>query len=280
MAWFLFISFEESLLDLAALNRLGICPPTLLVDETQLCQIILQCPTMMDLFTWLQWSDFFQPRYGSLKTFLIRHEYEFSQLLLLEISNHELLRLPSDFSLANFEKELEKNHIRSAVGHLCALITRDYVQVNRLPINVYRQAVTTWFIRLRSLEKLQLDPFQPMQYVLELLNYLPTLIGQTRIVQDLILDSLDDVFIDEEDKAMNARQTIWKLANEKQKSKLEMWGHTLDIDEWKNENKWKGINEPQEEFSSRNLDKEMPKFIHSGKSIFFIYHLFDYFEIY
>ena len=261
------------------MNRLSICPPTLLVDETQLCQIILQCPTMMDLLTWLQWSDFFQPRYGSLKTFLTRYEYEFSQLVLLEISNHELLRLPSDFSLANFEKELEENHIRSAVGHFCALITRDYVQISRLPINVYRQVMITWFTRLRSLAQLQPDPFQPMQYVLEFLNYLPKLIGQTQIVQDLILDSLDDVFIDEEENtAINTRQSIWKLANEKQRDKLEMWGHTLDIDEWKNENKWKGIIKPQEKFSSHNLDTEIPKFVHLGKSIFFVYHLFDYFE--
>ncbi|CAM4933155.1 unnamed protein product [Rotaria socialis] len=252
------IHFEESLLDVTALNRLGICPSSLLVDETQLCQIILQCPIMVDLFAWLQWSTFFQPRYGSLKTFIVRKEYEFNQLLLLELSNHELLRLPSDFSLDNFEKELEKNNICSAVGHLCALITREYVQVNRIPLTIYRQVITTWLIRLRSAAQLKSDSIEPMQYVLEFISYLPALIGQTRIVQDLVLESLDDVFgNDDEHRMMNARQTIWKLANAEQRNKLEMWGYILDLNEWKNQNKWKGINEPQEEFAHQKLDEEI-----------------------
>ncbi|CAF4076240.1 unnamed protein product, partial [Rotaria sp. Silwood2] len=47
------IYFEESLLDVVSLNRLDICPSSLPVDETQLCKLILQCPIMIDLNTWL-----------------------------------------------------------------------------------------------------------------------------------------------------------------------------------------------------------------------------------
>jgi hypothetical protein len=241
-------SFEESLLDEVSLNRLGICPPSLLVDESQLCQIILQCPIMDDLPTWLQWSHFFQSRYGSLKTFIARKEQELDRLLLLETSNHELLRLPMDSSLENFETELNKGNVRSSVGHLCALIISEYVQVNRLPLTIYRQVMNTWFVRLRSVAGLQRDNIEPMQYVLEFLTYLPALIGQSQIVQELVLEPLDEIFgNDEENEQMSARQRIWVLARGKQKSKLEMWGYILDIDEWKNENKWKGIEEPLEE---------------------------------
>ena len=242
------------------MNRLGNCPPSLLVDESQLCQIILQCPIMDDLPTWLQWSHFFQSRYGSLKMFIARKEQELDRLLLLETSNHELFRLPIDSSLENFENELFKGNIRSSVGHLCALIISEYVQVNRLPLTIYRQVVNTWLIRLRSSAELQRDNKEPMQYVLEFLTYLPVLIGQSRIVQELILEPLDEVFgNDEDNEEINARQRIWMLARGKQKAKLEMWGYTLDIDEWKNENKWKGIEEPQEELNVQQLNNDIQK---------------------
>jgi hypothetical protein len=235
-------------MDEVSLNRLGICPPSLLVDETQLCQIILQCPIMSDLRTWLQWSHFFQSRHGALKTFIARKAQELDRLLLLETANHELWRLPMDSSLETFEKELNKGNVRSSVGHLCSLIICEYVQVNRLPFTIYREVMKTWFIRLRSSAELQRDCTEPMQYVLEFLTYLPALIGQSRIVQELVLDPLDQVFSnDDENEEINVRQRIWMLADRKQKSKLEMWAYILDIDEWKNENKWKGIDESQEE---------------------------------
>lgn len=254
-------SFEESLLDEVSLNRLSICPPSLLVDELQVCQIILQCPIMTDLPTWLQWSHFFQSRYGSLKTFITRKAQELDRLLLLETSNHELLRLPKDSSLESFEKELQNGNIRSSVGHLCALIISEHVQVNQLPFTIYRQVMNTWFIRLRSTAELQRDTIEPMQYVLQFLTYLPALIGQLRIVQDLVLEPLDQVFgNDEESEFINARQRIWMLANGKQKSKLEMWAYTLDIDEWKNENKWKGIEQSQEESNIiQQINEQLPK---------------------
>lgn len=220
---------------------------------------------MMNLFTWLQWSHFFQPRHGALKTFLARNDHEFNQLLLLEISDGELLRLPNDFSRQSFEKELEQKNIRSAVGHLCALIACEYVQVNQLPLTIYRQVIKTWLIRLRSAAQLQGNFIDPMNYVLEFLTYLPALIGQTRIVQELVLESLDDVFGNgEESEPINSRQTIWNLANLQQKSKLEMWAHTLGIDEWKNEKKWRGIDEPREESTQKRTDTQS---FSCGKSI-------------
>ena len=201
---------------------------------------------MADLPTWLQWSHFFQARHGSLKTFIARKAQELDGLLLLETSSHELWRLPMDSSLENFEKELKKRNIHTSVGHLCSLIIREYVQVNRLPFVIYRQVMSTWFVDLRS--SAELEQVEPMQYILEFLTCLPALIGQSRIVQELVLDPLDQVFgNDDENETINARQRIWMLAKGKERSKLEMWGYTLDIDEWKNENKWKGVNEPEEE---------------------------------
>lgn len=201
---------------------------------------------MVDLPTWLQWSHFFQARHGSLKTFIARKAQELVGLLLLETSNHELWRLPMDSTLDSFEKELKKRDIRTGVGHLCALIIREYVQVNRLPFIIYRQVMNTWFLDLRS--SAELEQVEPMQYILEFLMYLPALIGQSRIVQELVLDPLDQVFdSDAEDETINARQRIWMLAKGKERSKLEIWGYTLDIDEWKNKNKWNGTNEPEEE---------------------------------
>ena len=226
---------------------------------------------MFDLPTWLQWSDFFQSRHGSLKTFIARKAEELDRLLLLETSNHELFRLPSDYSLENFEKELNHGNIRASVGHLCALIIFEYVQVNQLPFTIYRQIMITWFIRLRSSAQLQGDNIEPMQYVLEFLTYLPSLIGQSRIVQELVLDLLDEIFgNDEDNQVINPRQRIWMLADGKQRSKLEMWAYILDIDEWKNENKWKGIEELQQEINTQQPIVELPKkeTIHQGKLIF------------
>ena len=252
-------------MDEISLNRISICPASLLVDESQLCQVILQCPIMIDLSTWLQWSHFFQSRYGSLKTFIHRKAQELDRLLLLETSNHELLRLPIDSSLESFEKELQKGDIRSSVGHLCALIITEYVQVNHLPFTIYRQVMHTWFIQLRSLATLQRESIEPMQYVLEFLTYVPSLIGQSRIVQELILEPLDQVFIedDDENEMINARQRIWSLANREQRNKLEMWAYILDIDEWKNENKWNGIETKEQEEEEKEeiqpVHNQLPK---------------------
>ncbi|CAF1258977.1 unnamed protein product [Adineta steineri] len=252
------IRFEESLLDEVNLNRLNMCPSSLLVDESQLCKVILQCPIMNDLPTWLQWSHFFQSRYGQFKMFIARKQQELDGLLVLETSNHELLRLPIDSSFEQFENELNNGNVSASVGHLCSLIIYEYVQVNRMPLNIYRQVMTTWFIRLRSSAQLQRDQKEPMQYILEFLIYLPTLIGQSRIVQELILDPLDEVFSSNEDSdEFNPRERIWMLADRKQKSKLEAWAYLLDIDEWKNENKWRALEEIQEEIDIQQPNHEI-----------------------
>lgn len=260
-------------MDEVSLNRLSRCPPSLLVDESQLCHVILQCPIMTDLSAWLQWSHFFQSRHGSLKAFIHRKAQEFDRLLLLETSNHELLRLPMDSSPENFEKELQKGNIRSSVGHLCALIITEYVQVNHVPFTIYRQIMHTWFIQLRSMATLQENTIEPMQYVLEFLTYLPSLVGQTRIVQELILEPLDQVFSDddddddEENETINVRQRIWMLADRKQRNQLEMWAYILDVDEWKNENKWKGVQDIEEEQPLQRIEIPKRQIIYENKIV-------------
>jgi len=238
-------SFEESLLDVNGLNRLDICPTSLNVDETQLCQLILHCPLMTDLHTWLQWPYFFQPKYGSLKSFIAKHEQRFKDLRLLETSTRELFRLPIDATLATFEHELNEMHIRSAVGHLCALIIQEGL-VTRFSFNVYRTSMDVWFHHLRSSTTLQNDHVNPMQYILDFLMYLPVLIGQSRIIEELVLRPLDDVFGKDRENGINARTRIWNLADPKQKIKLELWGHTANVIEWKNENKWLGHEDSEE----------------------------------
>jgi hypothetical protein len=238
-------SFEESLLDVNGLNRLDICPTSLNVDETQLCQLILHCPLMTDLHTWFQWPSFFQPKYGALKSFIVKHEYKFKDLRLLEASTQELFRLPIDATLATFEQELNSMHIRSAVGHLCALIIQEGL-VTRFSFNVYRTSMDAWFRHLRSLTTLQSDHVNPMQCILDFLMYVPVLIGQSRIIEELVLRPLDDVFGSDRENGVNARTRIWNLADPKQKTKLELWGHTVNVIEWKNEHKWLGYEDSEE----------------------------------
>ncbi|CAF1079827.1 unnamed protein product [Rotaria sordida] len=234
------IRFEESLLDFNQLNRIDIYPPMPIADENQLCQFILQCPIMIDMYTWLQWTYFFEPKYGNLKTFIRKHKYPLQNLLLLETSAHELLRLPPDATLKSFEDELHAFHIRSAVGHLCTLINCEYGLTTRVPLNVYRTSIRTWFIHLQSSAMIQDNNGEPMKYILEFLTYLPVFIGQARLIQEIILGPLDDVFRRVGINSVSVRTRIWNIADERQRNKLEIWGHTLDINEWKNNSKWSG----------------------------------------
>ncbi len=232
-------SYEESLLDVHGLNRLDICPTSLNVDESQLCQLILHSPLMTDLHTWLQWRHFFQPKHGTLKSFIDKNEQKFRDLRLLETSNQELVRLPTNVSLSTFEHELNSMQIRTAVGHLCALIIQGGL-VTQFSFNVYRTSMIAWFRHLRSFITLQNDHVDPMQYILEFLMYLPELIGQSRIIEELILRPLDEVFGNDRVNGINTRTRIWNLADTKQKIKLELWGYTVNIIEWQNKNKWLG----------------------------------------
>ena len=79
-----------------------------------------------------------------------------------------------------------------------------------------------------------------MQYILDFLTYFPVFIGQARFIQETVLGPLDDVFSEIGVNTVGTRTRIWKLADEKQRNKLEIWGHTLDISDWKNNNKWSG----------------------------------------
>lgn len=248
--YYVTFSFEESLLDFNHLDRIDTCPLIPITNENQLCKFILQCPIMTNLYHWLQWTYFFEPKYGNMKSFIRKHMFSLQQLLLLETSNNELLRLPNDATLKSFEEELNALRVRSAVGHLCALITCEYGVTARVPLNVYRTSMRTWFIHLQSLSMTSGNSRQPMQYIIEFLTYLPIRIGQARLVQDIILVLLDDVFRSSGPGTISARKRIWKLADEKQKSKLEVWGHMLNIEDWKNNQKWLeqvyGIEEHQE----------------------------------
>ncbi|CAF4681057.1 unnamed protein product [Rotaria sp. Silwood1] len=256
------IRFEESLLDINGLNQLDMCPISLNVNETQLCQLILYSPLMTNLYTWLQWLNFFQPKYGTFKSFITKHERKFKDLRLLEASTGEVYRLPIDASLATFEHELNATHIRSAVGHLCALIIEEGL-ITRFPINVYRTSMDTWFRHLRSLATLQNDHIDPIQHILDFLMYLPILIGQSRIIEELILVPLDKVFDDISDNPINVRTRLWDIANVQQRIKLELWGHTLNIVEWKNEKKWSG----GEELEEKSILKSENEFIQQQQNI-------------
>lgn len=209
-----------------------------ITDENQLCRFILECPIMINLYSWLNWTFFFEPKYGNLKSFIRKHKYPLKDLLLIETSAHELLRLPIDASLKNFEDELSSLNVCLAVGQLCSLIICEYGITTRIPLNVYRTSMRTWFIHLKSLSVMHNDNAEPMKYILEFLTYIPILIGQTRFIQEAILGPLDDVFWNSGRYATGVRTQIWELANANQRNKLEIWGHTLDIREWKNDTKW------------------------------------------
>ena len=236
------------MLDVDGLDRLDICPHSLNVNETKLCELILNCPLMIDLHQWFQWLDFFQPKHGTLKSFIDKHKKDFQKLRLLETSNRELFRLPSHATLATFEQALKSLHIRTAVGHLCSLIVQEG-SVTQISFNVYQTSMITWFRQLRSEST---SPSGPMQCILDFLMYLPKLIGQSRIVEKLVIRSLDDVFGGERVDGINARQRIWHLADAKQRTKLELWGYTVDILEWQNEQKWSGVEEVEERSSMRS----------------------------
>lgn len=203
---------------------------------------------MIDLYQYFQWLDFFQPKYGPLKSFIHKHKQEFRELRLLETSNRELFRLPSRATLNTFQQELKSVHIRSAVGHLCALIVQEG-SVTQISFNVYRTSMISWFRELRSKSSSQDGS---MQCILDFLIYLPKLIGQSRIVEELVIRPLDDVFGNERMDGMNARKRIWNLADAKQRTKLELWGHRVDIPEWQNENKWSGLEELEERSNIRS----------------------------
>ena len=179
---------------------------------------------MTNLYTWLQWISFFQIQYGNLKTFIRKHSRSLEDLLLLETSNNELLRLPNDATLQTFEHKLTSLHIREVVGHLCALITCEYGLITRIPLNIYRTTMHTWFTHLQSSSMIHNNDLyqQPMKYILQFLIYLPISIGQARIIQEIVLGPLDDVFWANRINFITPRAMIWNLADKYQRNKLEI----------------------------------------------------------
>ncbi|UJR37109.1 hypothetical protein I4U23_029813 [Adineta vaga] len=252
------IRFEESVLDVNGLNHLNVCPTSFNVNELQLCQLILHCPSMIDIPTWFQWLYCFQPKHGTFKSFIHKHQNTFKDLHLLETSTGELYRIPNYTTLDTFERELHALHIRSAVGHLCALIFQEGL-ITRFSFNVYRTSMGTWFRFLRTLEKVQNDQINPMQCILDFITYLPVLIGQSRIIEELILGPLDDVFGNDCENNINVRIRIWNLANMQQRTKLELFGYMINIVEWKNEEKWLNQVELEEQFEVKITDTLLQK---------------------
>lgn len=232
-------SFEESLFDQNTLINLDLCPSSLLVQHGDLCQLILNAPLLVDLYQWLQWSSFFQPKYGTLKSFIHQNEDNLSKLLLFETSVGELFRLPSDATINRFNDELHGMRIRSAVAYLCAMIVQAGT-INQFSFSVYRVSMEGWCRYLRSRATLDRDPFEPLEFILDFLMYLPGLLGQKRVIEELILGPIELVFQTESNMIQNIRAKIWELADSKQRTKLELWGYTINIDDWKNEKKWSG----------------------------------------
>ena len=231
-----------------SLERLGRAPTTIHLTESELCTIILQCPVMIDLSSWLQWKNFFQSEHGPLTSFINRKSNELSRLILLETANNELLRLPDSSSLDQFEKELHLKNIRLSVGHLCSLIVCEYSQINELPVMIFKKIMKNWLITLRSSNELDQQSVDPAVYILKFLTYLPILIGRGQIVQALSIELIDEIF---DQSHYNIRTRIWELANEYERSKLEIWGHFLSVNEWKNPTKWLNMNQPFPESSTK-----------------------------
>lgn len=206
---------------------------------------------MTDLQSWLQWKNFFQSKYGTLHSFISKHERDLKDLRFLETSTGEIYRLPIDTNLKTFENELKEMHIRSAVAHLCSLILQEG-QFVRFPIRVYQPSMETWFYHLQSLAMLKNDHIDPMEPILEFLMHLPLLIGQSRILEELILAPLDKVFNDFTVDTVSARTKLWNIANAQQRIKLEAWGHMVNIEEWKNKKKWIEGEHAEERFVIRS----------------------------
>ena len=129
--------------------------------------------------------------------------------------------------------------VRSAVAYLCAMIVQAGM-INQFSFSMYRVSMEGWCRHLRSLATLDHNPFEPLDYILEFLTYVPGLIGQKRVVEELILGPIELVFQTESNMIQNIRAKMWELADSKQRSKLELWGYTLNIEDWKNEKKWSG----------------------------------------
>ena len=208
---------------------------------------------MIDLYQWLQWLDFFQPKYGHLHSFIGKHEKDFQGILFLETSKTELVRLPFDASSQSFEKELFAMNIRSAIGHLCSLIVQEGL-VTRLSFSVLRTTMETWFHHLQALTILNNDSINPLRSILEFLIFLPLFIGQSRVLEELILGPMDHVF----DNELNIRIQLWNLADRRLRIKLEFWAHKINIDEWKNNKKWTGEIEEEPTFFSLPIVNPIP----------------------
>ena len=225
------------------------CPYSLDLDAKNLCQIISVAPVLIDLPEWLQWNDFFQPKYGDLKLFIENNRDMLPNLILFETSKSEIFRLPSNPRSESFQNHLSSNNIRLAVAELCSIIIQEG-SIAYFSFNVYRTFIETWLRTLRSSAVLSNNLNHWLSYILQFFVYLPTLIGQSRLVKEMLLEPFDQIFQNEFDTNINPRLLLWNQATRTQRMKLELWGYKLEINEWKNTNKWSGqIDETDDEVS-------------------------------
>jgi hypothetical protein len=232
--------------DKDTLNRLDICPPSMNVDDNKLCQIISTAPVLVDLPSWLGWNTFFQPKYGEFKSFIQKNQSLFDDLLLLETSTSELVRIPLKANQNSFQEHLKRNNIRQAVADLCSIIVQEGAIIH-FSFNVFQTFIETWLNQLRSLAIVKNDLKIAFSYILEFVVYLPPLIGQTRLVKEILLESFDQIFQAECQTGPNPRASLWNHADRAQRTKLEYWGYLLEINEWKNEKKWSGDNDDNDD---------------------------------
>lgn len=224
------------------INELDLCPHSLNISEKELCKLIKDAPVLIDLYSWLNWNDFFRAKYGNLKHFLHNHTSKLNGVLFLETTKNELVCVPAMADVSSFKELLMKNKVRDAVGHLCSIVIQEG-SAKQVPFQMLRVFMDTWFTKLRTVATINGDPTESILCVLEFLDYLPMLIGRSRILTDLILEPMNHIFPADSFVDTNIRSMIWSLADRKQRAKLEFWAYKFEIAEWKNTDKWSGVPE-------------------------------------
>ncbi|CAF2724923.1 unnamed protein product [Rotaria sp. Silwood2] len=72
----------------------------------------------------------------------------------------------------------------------------------------------------------------------------------------MFLEPFDRIFQAECQTERNPRASLWSYADRTQRMKLEYWGYLLEINEWKNERKWSGDNdEDDDQKAMENVQK-------------------------
>ncbi|CAF1371600.1 unnamed protein product, partial [Didymodactylos carnosus] len=220
------IQYEEALLQNEYLQTLDVSIRGPSMNSDQLCSYLIQCPILQDLNSWTHWNHLFLKEHGSLKDFLCKYSYILQKdLICLELTDGQMIRLYSSSDLSKFEQELQLENLKQAACHLISFFYRSDGQY------LLKNKIITWLLEQRSLVNMnKCEPLRPFQLVLEFLCYLPCLFSQT-IIKTLILETLEYVF---EEKYGNSKVILWQLTenNLQRRLYLEEIGLTLGIVEW------------------------------------------------